>query len=104
MVKSGLGKADIAGIAEGFAFGDDPVLQPDPFQVIGQDQVAGQAGVFEDLVGLEELVKLFADFLGFQIADDALVVGLEFEIRGAFAGQVAPGFVNDLDFLSGQGF
>src|SRR4030042_1588420 len=102
MVKAGLGITHIAGIAQGFPLDDLSILQPDPFQVISQDQVAGQSVVFGDLLGPQNLVQIFPDLLAFQIAEDALVMSLEFEIRSAFAGLVTLGFVNDFDFLSCQ--
>jgi hypothetical protein len=71
--------ADIAGIAKGFAFEDGSILQQDPFQIISQDQIAGQLFVFGDLLRPQNLVQIFFDLLVFQIAKYALV-GLEFEL------------------------
>ena len=78
-VKTGLAVACIAGVAQRFALDALAVSQPEPLQIVGEDEIPGQPFVFGDLRGLQNRVQVFADGLGFEIAQDRFIQ-FDFEI------------------------
>ncbi len=63
-------------------------VNPNPFEIVGEDDIVRETAVALDLIGLEDLVELFlgrVNWLDFNVSKNgALLANLE--IRGAFAG------------------
>ena len=58
------------------------VVQPDPFEIVRDQNIVGKLPVFFDLVGFDDFIKRLADFFVFDIADN-IFNARDFEIRCA---------------------
>ncbi|MGJ0396425.1 MAG: hypothetical protein ACR65U_09390 [Methylocystis sp.] len=92
------GDANFAGVEVGregerFARLHMRAIDPNPLQIIGEDDIVGEFAIALDLVGLENLVEIRPDFLNFDIAEDH-AMARNLEIRRALV-SLSLGFMLD---------
>ena len=92
---------EVGRVAQPFALRRAKFVDPDEIEVVGQDDVAGEALVFGDLLRLEHLGEVFVDPLVLDIAENEPAL-TDLEIRRTLVGYPL-GLMLDLDALRGLG-